>query len=121
VDYPARREVDLALRDGSTVHVRPVRDADRPELEAFLERLSIESRYLRFFSGSVNVDAESRRFADVDYRDRYGIVATTGPDSRVVAHAMYVKTAPERAEVAFAVADAMQGHGLGTLMVAHLA
>ncbi len=120
-DYPSRREVDLALRDGSTVRVRPVRPDDRASIAGFLEDLSIESRYLRFFSASVNLEAESQRFVDVDYRDRYAIVATHGPEARVVGHAMYARTAPERAEVAFTVADAMQGLGMGTLMVGHLA
>jgi acetyl coenzyme A synthetase (ADP forming)-like protein len=120
-DYPSRREVDLALRDGSTVRVRPVQPTDRASIACFLEGLSTESRYLRFFSASVNLEAESRRFVDVDYRGRYAIVATHGPEARVVGHGMYARTAPERAEVAFTVADAMQGLGMGTLMVGHLA
>ncbi|MDQ2897475.1 MAG: hypothetical protein M3Y09_17850 [Actinomycetota bacterium] len=28
VSYPSERKADVALRDGSTVHVRPVRAAD---------------------------------------------------------------------------------------------
>ena len=45
------------LRDGSTVHVRPVRHGDREALKKFLERLSADSRSLRFFSLGVNLDA----------------------------------------------------------------
>src|SRR5690242_20095543 len=35
--YPGHREADVALRDGSTVHVRPVRRDDEPALLQFLE------------------------------------------------------------------------------------
>ena len=55
--YRGRREVDVALRDGSTVHVRPVRATDAPAVRAFFERLSPESTGLRFFSGFPNLDS----------------------------------------------------------------
>ena len=38
--YPEHREADVALRDGSTVHVRPVRSGDREPLQTFFEGLS---------------------------------------------------------------------------------
>ena len=51
-----------------------------------------------------------------------GLVATAGADGHVVAHACFVpEPTAERAELAFAVADAWQGRGIGTLMLAHLA
>ncbi len=44
---------------------------------------------------------------DVDYADRYALVAETGEPPRViVAHAAYVRDRADRAEVAFLVADA---------------
>src|SRR5262245_10020896 len=39
-DYPRHREADVALRDGSTVHVRPVRREDEEALGRFLGDLS---------------------------------------------------------------------------------
>ena len=47
--YPAHRENDVVLRDGSTVHVRPARPDDAPVMEQLLEGLSDRSRRLRFF------------------------------------------------------------------------
>ena len=47
--------VDVALRDGSTVRVRPMVAEDEPALRAFLDELSVESRWLRFFSGGADV------------------------------------------------------------------
>ena len=117
--YPQDREADVALRDGSTVHVRPVRPDDREALLEFLRGLSSESRALRFFSAAANLDWVAERMSDVDYSARFGLLATSG--STVVGHAVYLRTAPDRAEVALAVADAMQGHGLGTLLVGQLA
>jgi hypothetical protein len=48
--------VDVALRDGSTVRVRPVTAEDEPQLRALLARLSEESRWLRFFSAGQDLD-----------------------------------------------------------------
>src|SRR6266540_3007330 len=90
VPYPAHREVDVALRDGSTVHVRPVRRDDRDAILALFRDMSAESRWLRFFSGAVNLERVADSSVDVDYRDRYGLVATAGPEHRVVGHAAYL-------------------------------
>jgi acetyl coenzyme A synthetase (ADP forming)-like protein len=118
--YPAHREADIALRDGSTVHVRPVRPDDRDRLLTFLQRLSVPSKAFRFFSASANLEYAATEFAKVDYHDRFGLVATAGHEGHVVAHAMYVRTRDEHAELAFAVSDEYQGRGVGTLLLAHL-
>ncbi|HYU58213.1 MAG TPA: GNAT family N-acetyltransferase, partial [Actinomycetota bacterium] len=119
--YPAHREAEVVLRDGSTVHVRPVRPDDELAVRAFLAGLSDEARYFRFFSGSVNLDEQARSATRVDYRDRYGLVATFGADPRIVAHAAFVRTNVDRAEVAFAIDGRFQGLGLGTILLGHLA
>ena len=58
---------------------------------------------------------------DVDYANRYGLVATRGADDRIVGQGAYFKEGPGRAEVAFVVADELQGNGLATILLAHLA
>ena len=115
--YPSSREADVVLRDGSTVRIRPVRPRDEPAVRSFLEGLSRESRALRFWSGAANLERAAAWEVDVDYRDRYGLVATTGSDERVVGEAMYRRIGSDRAEAAFAVADAHQRRGLGTLLL----
>jgi acetate---CoA ligase (ADP-forming) len=121
--YPRHREADVVLRDGSTVHVRPVKAEDAAAVHAFYEGLSPESITLRFFSGFPNLDMAVRWATEVDYDRRYGLVATSGDDDRVVAHAGWERhpDRPDRAEVAFAIADAMQGNGLGTILLGQLA
>src|SRR6266542_2035363 len=119
----ARREADVALRDGTTVHVRPARHEDAPELQRLFEGLSGESRYLRFFSGAVDVPLVVHWAADVDYQQRDGLVALTGADGRIVAHVggERERDRPERAEIALVIDDGFQGRGLGTIMLGQLA
>ncbi len=112
--------VDVALRDGSTLHVRPVVAADAPAMRTFFEGLSLESIGLRFF-GVPNVDWVTKWAVETDEADRYSLVATAGPGHLIVAHGAYVRIDGERAEVAFVVADAWQGHGIATIMLGQLA
>lgn len=69
--YPAHREVDVALRDGSTGHVRPIRPEDEGPLGEFLADLSEGSRLFRFFSMWANLREFARKAVDdVDFHDR---------------------------------------------------
>ncbi len=117
--YPAHREADVVLRDGSTVHVRPVRAEDRAALLEFHRGLSRESLALRFFTAAVDLEWVVDRMSAMDQRGRYGLLATLG--GRPVGHAVFIATGEDRAEMALAVADELQGHGLGTLLIGHLA
>jgi acetate---CoA ligase (ADP-forming) len=120
VPYPSEREVDVALRDGSTIHIRPVRAADKGAIRAFLLGVSRDSIGFRFF-GAADLNWVTAWSLDVDYADRFGLVAETGTPGQIVAHASYVRIDEHRAEVAFLVADAWQGRGISTIMLAHLA
>ena len=119
--YPANREADVVLSDGSTVHVRPVRADDEAPIYEFFSGLSLDSRTFRFFSAGTDLRAAARTMVDVDYAARYGLVALRGDDDRVVGQGIYLGQRRGEAEIAFAIADEMQGRGLGTLLLAHLA
>lgn len=49
-DYPAHYESDVVLRDGSTIHLRPIRPDDATKLLDLYHRLSRRSLYDRFFT-----------------------------------------------------------------------
>jgi GNAT superfamily N-acetyltransferase len=111
----------VVLGDRTTVEVREISSEDDDALRAFHFRLSPESIVLRFFGPHPRLsDAEVERFTHVDGVDRFALVAEQA--SVIVAVARYDR-APggDRAEVAFVVADAHQGQGLGTVLLQHLA
>ena len=118
--YPSTHAVDVALRDGSTLQIRPVSAEDASAIKVFLTTLSPESIGFRFF-GSPSLDWVAGWSVDVDYADRYALVASTGPERAIVGHGAYVRLDERRAEVAFMVSDAWQGRGIATIMLAHLA
>jgi acetate---CoA ligase (ADP-forming) len=118
--YPREQEANVVLRDGSTVHVRPVRADDGPAIRAFLEAISPESIGFRFF-GVPNLDWATAWSVDVDYANRVALVVESGMPRTVIAHAAYIRIDSDHAEVAFLVADEWQGHGISTILLAHLA
>lgn len=119
--YPRQAEADVVLRDGSTVRVRAVRGDDVPDLNAFFAALSTKSVALRFFTAGVSDSCAARRAADVDFATSYALVALSGRPARIVGHAMYAACDAGTVEVAFVLADEMQGRGLGTVLLAHIA
>jgi acetyl coenzyme A synthetase (ADP forming)-like protein len=121
-DYPARYESDIVLRDGSTLHLRPIRPDDWKTLMEFHKRLSPQSVYFRYFSPLPELSEErAHTLANVDYHDTFAIVGILA--GRIVAVARYYRDEekPDRAEVAFLTEDALQGRGIATRMLERLA
>lgn len=114
---------NLRLRDGSHVLVRPVRADDKPLFVAGFERLSDESRYLRFMGHKKALSLrELEFFTELDHADHEAIGALdpfTG-EGLAVARYMRLKDDPRRAEAAVVVIDAWQGKGLGSLLLDRL-
>src|SRR6187551_2276206 len=110
-------ESDIALRDGTTVRLRPSRPDDAARALRFLEGLSAESLYNRFLMTPHLDLARARACVDVDQLHHVVLVAERAGE--LVGMAGYYAD-PERgdwAEVAFAVADDLQGCGLGTRLL----
>jgi acyl-CoA synthetase (NDP forming)/GNAT superfamily N-acetyltransferase len=101
------------------VQVRAVRPDDAGGLRELLAGMSESSRWLRFLSAGVNLDRAAQTAAEPD--DGMSLVVTAGSPERIVAHAMYLPETAERAELAFEVADAWNGRGIATILLAHLA
>jgi acetyl coenzyme A synthetase (ADP forming)-like protein len=112
--------VDIALRDGATVRVRPLRPGDETGLRELLEGLSVESRWLRFFSAGADLGRAASYMAALKPKVGRGLVAVAGEPERIVAHAAYIHESAHRAEVAFEVADDWHGRGIATVLLAHL-
>ena len=113
-------QVDVILRDGSTLRLRPPGGEDADALVGFFSSLSERSLYLRFHGfpsiGRELVDP----FVDPDWDETGALVGIV--DGRVVGLGTYVRLRePRDAEVAFAVADEYQGRGIGTRLLEQLA
>jgi acetate---CoA ligase (ADP-forming) len=116
----AGEAVDVILRDGGTLRLRPPVAADADALVAFFAGLSERSLYLRFH-GALRPSARLvEPFLDPDWIERGSLVGTLG--DRIVALASYARLRdPATAEIAFAVADEEQGRGIGTRLLEQLA
>jgi acetate---CoA ligase (ADP-forming) len=121
IAYPSQYEADVVLRDGRTLRLRPVRpDDDRRLLELF-ERMSEQSLYYRFMTiPRIDLD-KAAQFAQVDFEQQFVIVGDAGGSLSAVAGYHRRDRTSDRAEVAFAIADAEQGRGIGTRMLERLA
>ncbi len=118
--YPSQWESDVVLTDGGTAHIRPIRADDIEQIRALHGRLSPESIYYRFFSPIPKVpEPQLHRLVEVDYRDRFALVAEL--DAQVVAVVRYDRKNDTGAEVALVVEDDQQRRGLATVMLEHLA
>ncbi|MCZ7630311.1 MAG: GNAT family N-acetyltransferase [Microthrixaceae bacterium] len=119
--YPDSWVTDVVLRDGHTVHVRPIMPTDAPALAEFHQRQSSESIYFRFLSARPQLSGKDlKHFTEIDYHDRMAFVAEIGDE--LIAVARYERySGTDTAEVAFFVDDRHHGRGLATVMLEYLA
>jgi len=98
------------------VRIRPVRPADADELRRFYAGLSGESRRRRLLgTRSGLTEAQANRLCAVDHVHADGFVATVASDGgdRIVGHLCLEPVESGAEEVAVAVDDDWQRHGLG--------
>jgi RimJ/RimL family protein N-acetyltransferase len=106
----------LALRDGACVVVREIRPEDAPALQRLVGRSSERSIELRFFGPMRELSEDkARRFAEVDGKDRFALVALDPEDDgEIVGVVRYEREGDtDGAEYAALVEDRFQGRGLG--------
>ena len=113
----------LALGDGTSVPVRRIKAADAAALQRLVGRSSDRSIELRFFGSLKELsDGMARRFADVDGKDRFALVALDpeNPDE-IVGVVRYAREGGEvGAEYAALIEDRFQGRGLGMGLTRYL-
>jgi GNAT superfamily N-acetyltransferase len=114
-----REPQSFFLRNGTAVRLRPIRSDDASGLMALCERLSPQSVYQRFFTVRRMRPADAQLLADVDYQQRMAIVAEIdeAPERVLIGVARYAPSADGTTDLAFVVADAWHGQGLGSLLL----
>ena len=112
--------IPIRVRDGTHLMLRPVLPGDDERTVHGHIQFSSETLYRRFMTARVPSPALLHYLSEVDYVDHFVWVVTDGSDP--VADARFVRdeSAPKIAEIAFIVADAYQGRGIGSFLIGAL-
>lgn len=118
--------MDVLMRDGSILRMRPLQPEDREALIRLFNRCSQDTKRFRFLRMITSLpDSMLDQLVTVDGRDNVALVVLQGKDAdeEIVAVGRY-HLMPDRhevAEVSFLVEDAMQRRGIGTVLLDTLA
>ncbi|MGE3539480.1 MAG: GNAT family N-acetyltransferase [Candidatus Tectimicrobiota bacterium] len=129
VTDPRHYASEELLRDGGAIRIRAIRPDDKQRLLDLFAHLSSRSVYLRFFQSKQRLSEEELRyFTELDFVHNAALVATHQEEGNEhilgIGHYYGIQDngrPTTRAEIAFEVADAHQGRGIGTLLLEHLA
>lgn len=113
----------VVVRDGREVFLRPIRPEDKELLKGHMERMSPESRYLRFLGFHERLsESELSYLTEVDHHDHEAIIALEPGSGEAIGVARFVRLDedPVRAEAAVAVVDDWHGRGLGRALLERL-
>jgi len=113
----------VRLRDGGEVLLRAVRPEDKPLFARGWERFGEESRYRRFMGAKQRLTtSELSFFTEIDHIDHEALGALDPESGEGLGVARYVRDPdrPHAAEAAVSVIDAMQGRGLGGILLRRL-
>lgn len=110
-------ESDFALKDGTSVHIRPIRPEDDRALVEIFNRSSPQTVYQRFFSALPELTPSmAHHLSNVNYDDRFALVAEV--DGGPVGVARYERTSdPDLIELGLVIMDEWQNRGLGRIML----
>jgi RimJ/RimL family protein N-acetyltransferase len=114
------------LKDGRFATIRAIRPDDKGRITDAIREISSESLYRRTFSAKRDLsDHELRQMTEVDFDNIVALVAVMkdAEQDQIVGGGRYIRTddaAASKAEVAFLIDDAHQGHGIGSCIFRHL-
>ena len=117
LDVNAVLESDVTLRDGATVHIRPIQPDDDHVLVELFQHLSPQSVYQRFFTALPELSPGMAHYlSHVNYTNRFALVAESGGE--VAGVGRYERTnEPGLVELSLVIADAWQSRGLGRILL----
>ena len=118
--YPFKYEKNVTLKNGTKIHIRPVRGEDEPMMREFFESLSEESVFHRFGLRRINMPHKHlARFCQVDYDRDLAFLAVARDAENIVIGDMQLHRFVdlETAEFSLTVADSWQGYGIGAILM----
>jgi len=120
--YPKELESEAVLRDGTRIHLRPVRPEDEPGIVDLVAHQSPEDLRMRFFTSMTGISHElAARLTQIDYDREVALVAEPPERNAIWGVGRFVADPDNvRAEYAVAVRTDMKGHGLGYLLMTRL-
>jgi acetyltransferase len=122
--YPQQWVKPVTLKKGGGATLRPIRSEDEPTMFRFLEGVSSESMYMRFF-GFVPQFTHNlmTRFVNIDYDREMAIVATIEKEGQeeIIGVVRIIEDAwRETAEYSILISDHWHGQGLGNLLTDYI-
>jgi len=110
----------VVLRDGAAARIRPISPHDSELLREFHGRLSSETVYYRYFAPHPELSVrELDHLTHVDHVKRVALVVILRGE--LIGVGRFESIDGESAEVAFVIRDDVQGQGVGSLLLEHLA
>lgn len=100
------------------IDIRAIRPGDEGAIAGLLDGLDPESRYLRWFTGGVDILSAGDWAAHPERCSGTGLLAFSGDEP--IGHAVLIPTRGGRGEVAFEVAADWRHHGVATALLVRL-
>ncbi|UCE08086.1 MAG: GNAT family N-acetyltransferase [bacterium] len=117
-NYP----IETNLKDGTPVLIRLMGLDDKEDLKIGFDKLSVNSRYCRFFAPMRNLsDGQLKYLTEIDNKSHLALcVYDISGDHMIgigVARYIRIDDEPETAEFALTIIDEYQNRGLGTKLL----
>lgn len=115
------------LKDGTPIIVRAIRASDKVLLQKIMNEVNAESRYFRFFCAKKRLtDDELAYFTEIDFDQHIALIVSLCDESESpIAVGRYIAlsdgNSAKSAEMALLVGDNYQRHGIGKILLNHLA
>lgn len=122
--YPMHYIKQVALKDGSSIRIRPIRPEDEPQIRLFHKNLSestVRRHYFAFLSLQERITHERLiQICCIDYQQEMRFIAESA-DKSILGICTYHKLPnSNEAEFKLIIIDSVQGKGLGKALLIHL-